>query len=232
VIAISSQDLLLFDIDGTLIRRCTAHVKAFSAAIETIYTKISDFSSLKPHGKTDPSLVIEALRLQGWPDDRILPRLDDCLKLIETLFSALVHAYPTEAYEDAAPFLQSLVDRNFHLGLVTGNLESIAYLKLEQGGLGGFFRVGGFGSDDQDRTRLVRLAMERAAEKLGCRPAPDRVFLFGDTPYDVKAGREAGVKTVGVATSIFSKEDLSRAGADFITGCLKDAETAIRPAGG
>jgi phosphoglycolate phosphatase len=228
VIAIFSQDLLLFDIDGTLIEKCPAHVKAFSAAIETIYTKIDDFSTLKPWGKTDPQLVIEALRLQGWPDERILPQLDDCLQLIEELFCTLIFEYPTTAYEGAKEFLQSLAERQYRLGLVTGNLEKIAYTKLEHGGLGGFFKVGGFGSDDRSRTRLVHLAVERAAEKWGFHPENGRVFLFGDTPYDVRAGREAGVKTVGVATSVFSEAELSGAGADYVVGSLSDSGNILR----
>ena len=225
MIKISSEYLLLFDIDGTLIKRCRAHNKAFGAAIEAVYGKPADIRDLRPHGKTDPWLVMEALQLNGMPEENILPRLEACLRRMEDYFIRFISPDETEAFEGVKRLLEVLHKKQYLLGLVTGNLEKIAFAKLESAGLGGFFQIGGFGSDDMDRTRLVEIAIGRAIEKLGFGGERSKVFLFGDTPNDIYAGREAGVMTVGVATSIFSPGDLSGAGADYVLESLSHAGT-------
>jgi len=100
------------------------------------------------------------------------------------------------------------------LGLVTGNLEPIAHAKLSRVGLDQYFRLGGFGSDHQQRAELVRIAVRRAREEFSF-PANGVVHLIGDTPKDIAAGKAAGVLTVGVATGHFALGELERAGADL-----------------
>ncbi len=90
-----------------------------------------------------------------------------------------------------------------------------------------YFKIGGFGSDDINRTNLVRLAIKRAEEKFNFK-FNNNVFLVGDAPQDMKAGKEAGVKTIGVTTGIYSKEQLKNAGADFILETLKDKNKFLK----
>src|SRR5262245_1973675 len=99
------------------------------------------------------------------------------------------------------------------LGLATGNIERGARIKLERGNLNRYFAFGGFGSDSENRTALVRRAAELAALRCGSRVSPDDVFVIGDTPRDVEAGREAGFQTIAVATGRYAKSDLEAAGA-------------------
>ena len=112
--------------------------------------------------------------------------------------------------------------QNFHtradlvLGLATGNIERGARIKLARGDLNRYFPFGGFGSDSANRTELVRRAAEEACRHVGCSIDPSNTFVIGDTPRDVDAGREAGFRTVGVATSSYSQEDLLAAGADLV----------------
>ena len=107
------------------------------------------------------------------------------------------------------------------LGLATGNIELGARIKLERGNLNRYFTFGGFGSDSDDRTALVRRAAEVAALRCGNAVAPSDVFVIGDTPRDVEAGRAAGFCTIGVATGQFTTADLEEAGA---TAVLTDFE--------
>ena len=101
------------------------------------------------------------------------------------------------------------------VGLATGNIESGARIKLERGGLNGYFSFGGFGSDSERRSDLVRKAAERAADKNGGVVSPSNTFVLGDTILDIEAGKQAGFKTVGVATGSYSVDQLMAAGATF-----------------
>ena len=122
--------------------------------------------------------------------------------------------------------LEELKENNILIGLVTGNLEPIARAKMKKVNLNDYFKLGGFGSDDINRANLVRLAIKRA-EDLGF-IFENNVFLVGDALRDVKAGREAGVKIIGVATGRYSREELLVAGADFATQDLKNKEEILK----
>ncbi len=95
----------------------------------------------------------------------------------------------------------------FLLGLATGNIEEGARLKLERGGLESFFSFGGFGSDAEDRTDLIRIAIERGRQKNG-HSHPEKSFVVGDTPRDIVHGKEAGAHTLAVASGNYSLDDL------------------------
>ena len=110
------------------------------------------------------------------------------------------------------------------LGLVTGNLEPIAWEKLRKAGIGHYFKVGGFGSDAINRTEIVKTAIRRA-ETAGF--MGDDIFFFGDTIHDVRAGSHAGVEPIGVATGIYSREELIHAGAKMVLDDLTDAKKLI-----
>jgi len=114
-------------------------------------------------------------------------------------------------------FLQEFHRRpDLVFGLATGNVERGARIKLARGNLNSFFAFGGYGSDAESRTELVRCAAENGARHAGHAIEPQDVFVIGDTPRDIDAGREAGFQTVGVATSDYSIEQLRAAGADLI----------------
>lgn len=132
------------------------------------------------------------------------------------------------------PGIVSLLDhlvahRGAVLGLATGNIEMGGRVKLERGDLNRYFDFGGFGSDAEDRTELVRKAAVRAADKNGGGLRPDYTFVIGDTPLDIDAGKRAGFKTVGVATGTYTVEQLLEAGATFAVSDLeKDRDYFLR----
>ena len=113
------------------------------------------------------------------------------------------------------------------LGLVTGNLEQIARAKLKKVGIDRFFRVGGFGSDHINRTNLVKIAIQRAEVQFDF-GNHRRVFHFGDAPQDMRAGREAGVVPIGVATGIFTAQQLTSAGAQKVIPDLTGADDILQ----
>jgi phosphoglycolate phosphatase-like HAD superfamily hydrolase len=178
---------------------------------------------IRPHGKTDPAIVREILRLRlSTPN----PQDGEIASILEAYVYFLKDEVLTSPTYRVLPGILSLLDEmmtrpDVILGLATGNIESGARIKLDRGGLNSYFSFGGFGSDSEDRTELVRKAAEKAAHKNGGAIPPSNIFVIGDTPLDIDAGKRAGFKTVGVATGSYSTEQLLASGA---TMAVRDLE--------
>ena len=215
------KKLVLFDIDKTLIKRSDAHISAFSEALKKVYGINSGIDVINYDGLTDQLIIIEVLKKNGLDDDTIKLKLKDCTKAMVDSFNKIVDNDPIILLDGAKELLEELRKNNVLLGLVTGSLEPIAKSKLKKVSVDSYFKLGGFGSDDMDRTNLIKIAIKKAEDNFDFKFS-DNVFLVGDTPRDIKAGKEAMVKTIGVATGIYSKEDLEKSGADFVLENLKD----------
>jgi phosphoglycolate phosphatase-like HAD superfamily hydrolase len=209
--------LALFDIDGTLIESSKVHVHAFSRAFLKVYGVNASIDMIEHHGMTDPEIAREVLMRSGLAGQMIESKFRDCMKMLVESFNELADENGVVPLDGVRELLEALKKRYVSLGLVTGNLEAIAREKLKRIHLDGYFHIGAFGSDQMRRADLVRLAITRAQIHYGFEFS--NVFLFGDTPRDMEAGKESGVRTVGVSTGIYSREQLKRAGADFL---LKD----------
>lgn len=208
--------LLLFDIDGTLISTGAAGVRALDRACEKVLSLKGAMDGILPHGKTDPFIIREILAARC-PERELV----DCAgHIIDAYLSFLEEEVRRSTSYRILPGIEAFLEIHAHgpniaVGLATGNVEMGARIKLERGNLNRFFPFGGFGSDSENRTALVRLAAERGARKCQISLVPSDVFVIGDTPRDIAAGREAGFRTVGVATSKYSREALEAAGADL-----------------
>ena len=199
------RNLVLFDIDGTLVRSGPTPMDCLGRA----FTKVTGHTfpiAVKPFGKTDPLIVREAFRLCGIPkktwvemEQRILRKYPLYLEKADAELRE--HSQMLEGVEELLVFLQS---RQCPMGLLTGNLESTARRKLEVFDLNRFFPVGGYGSDCADRNRLGRIALERASRFYQTRFEPSKVWVVGDTPRDVEAARAFGAKVLTVATGPFT----------------------------
>lgn len=218
--------LTLFDIDGTLIKGTKGHKAAFSKAFKKVYGVDTSINIINTYGMTDQQIMIDVLKKKGLKESDIKPKLKECMKVSVDYFSKIVDSEEIAVLDGVRELLEELHKRNVLMGLVTGNLEPIAKGKLKRVGLDHYFKLGGFGSDDINRTNLVRIAIKRANDNFGFE-LDDNVFILGDTPKDIKAGKEAGVKTIGVATTIYSKEQLKHAGADFVLDNLKNKEKIL-----
>lgn len=174
--------------------------------------------SIRAHGKTDPGIVREVFNARGQT------QVD--LSVISQILDAYVGFLADEVKASSDryrvlpgihPFLQAFSGHpDVSLGLATGNVEGGARIKLRPGDLNRYFSFGGFGSDAEDRTHLVQQAAQRGTQVLGRAFDPNDVFVIGDTPRDVHAGREAGFQTVGVATGDHSTEELEASGAGLV----------------
>jgi phosphoglycolate phosphatase len=212
--------LVLFDIDGTLIKDFKGHIASLLKSVEKVYG-IKNVKGLNYHGMTDKQIIIEILKMNNLDEKTIYSKLKECTEIMTFLFNEIINKEKITLLEGVEDFLKELKENNILIGLVTGNLEIIARTKMEKIGINDYFKIGGFGSDNTDRTKLVKLAIKRAMESFNFKFS-NNVFLIGDTPKDIKAGKEAGIKTVGVATGIYSKDQLIEAGADFAVENLKN----------
>jgi phosphoglycolate phosphatase len=221
-----NQKLVLFDIDRTLITRSQGHEEAFSDAFRAIYGVDTNINIINHHGMTDQAIIIEVLKKNGLAEREIKPRIKKCMNAIVESFQKRIQKSTFRPIKGVKKLLRELLRRNILMGLVTGNLEKIARGKMKKLGLNDYFPVGGFGSDDISRTKLVKLAIKRAEKKFKFK-FNDNVFLVGDAPQDIKAGKDAGVKTIGVTTGIYSREHLLKQNPDYILEDLTNTSSIL-----
>jgi phosphoglycolate phosphatase len=219
--------LVTFDIDNTLIKNTVGHAQAMAAAIKTIYNVDTSLNVINYHGMTDQEIIIKILAKFDVDNETVHAGLIKCMDFTQMQFAAMVESEDIKILDGVADLLNTLEQNAFLLGLVTGNLEKIAWAKLEKIGFRHFFKFGGFGSDHIRRAELVKIAVKRAQTQFGFdvgRPA----FHVGDAPQDMQAAREAGVIPIGVATGIFSADELNAAGAGKVLADLKNTDEILR----
>lgn len=202
--------LLLFDIDGTLLISKGAGRKAMQGAVRRITNKQDvtidgvDFS-----GRTDPQIIKDVFVNNGFDPS-------DSEQWISEALEAYVETF-TEAFSPdqfiALPGVHDLVKKlherdDMQLAILTGNLETTAYLKLKGIGLEEYFPFGSFASDNADRYKLPRIAVKRALEHTGRQYEGKNVVIIGDTRHDILCGKDINVMSVAVSTGHYSAEDL------------------------
>jgi phosphoglycolate phosphatase-like HAD superfamily hydrolase len=220
--------LLLFDIDGTLITTGGAGVRALDRAFCQVVGIVNALDGIRLHGKTDPAIVREVFAVRG-NSHQTADSLEEILEMYVKLLPEEVQR--ADSYTVLPGILRFLEDFQEHpnlvFGLATGNLERGARIKLDRGNLNRFFPFGGFGSDSENRTELVRRAAQNGARHAGVTIDSHDIFVIGDTPRDVDAGREAGFRTVGVAAGDHSIRDLEEAAADLVLADFESGREAF-----
>jgi phosphoglycolate phosphatase len=223
--------LVLFDIDGTLINTSGAGMRAFYKALRDIFDIDAEHSGFRPDGKTDPLIAKELLTRFGLEDRW-------CDRIRVALFSSYLHYLEDEMRRakdqgliQILPGVVELLEKlavqpDVCTGLVTGNLEKGAGIKLEKAGLNRYFRFGGYGSDSEDRTALIRIAIERGAQIIS--PAfPKEIFVVGDTPLDIIHGHAAGAKVIAIASGRYTLDDLGLHNPDLLLPSMGPIESII-----
>jgi phosphoglycolate phosphatase len=218
---VSGQLLLLFDIDGTLLSGATdAHRDAMHEALRAVHGIDAARPlrrPLRPAGRTDPEIARAILLDAGVSARRIDERADDVQDECCRAYARLVPDDLSRAVVPGiAPVLEALSPRaDTLLGLVTGNYECVARLKLARAGIGRHFPSGqgAFGSDDEDRAALPPLARRRAGTPAVPHPR-ELTVVIGDTPRDIACARADDVGCVAITTGPFEAAELT--GADAV----------------
>ena len=222
--------LALFDIDGTLLREGIAPKLAFARALRETYETTGPISGFRFAGMTDPQCVAEIMRMAGIPDDVIRDRREACLdRYVAHLTLEMRNHDGAKIFPGVKELLARLRDRKDVLvGLLTGNVQRGAMLKLGRFKLGDYFQFGAFGNEHEDRGELARIAVEKAQGILGRPVSGDEVTVIGDTPRDVACARAIGARAVIVATGLVAREELLAAGPDVLLESFEDVEGTLQ----
>jgi phosphoglycolate phosphatase len=222
--------LVLFDIDGTLVLTGRAGVRAMNRACEEVIGHPDALDGIAVAGRTDWIILHDAMKKIGRSlDESLFTRLRDVY--VEHLRDEI--ELPGEGVKAVMPGIRVLLDElkgrpGVFLGLLTGNFERSARIKLEYFDLWKYFGCGAFGDDAAERNALVPFALQRA-EKCGWPSvAPEEIFVVGDTPHDVACARAAGAVPIGVATGTFTVERLRESGARIVFPDLSDTRAFLR----
>ena len=225
--------VILWDIDGTLVRSNGGRVSvtAFLNALKSAAAHPDDFDYPKDAGgKTDEQIALEVLALARITEDRALELLADFREYYRIELERERHNLVGDlrVLPGVEETLRTFQGRGVMQTLLTGNLESIARLKLACVELDRYvdFALGAFGSDARDRTTLVPISKARIRAKTGIEPEP--VIVVGDTPRDVACARAGGVRVVAVATGRYSADELRVHEPDILLDSLAHVEAAVR----
>jgi len=219
--SVFAMRVILFDIDGTLIRTGGAGVKAFARASELVFGIRGGADHLNFHGRTDTSLIREYLEFHGLEVSET--HREHFLVVYLFLLSEQLSAHAGETCPGVGSFLQacrSLTPAPL-IGLLTGNVRLGAELKLRAHGLWEEFSIGGFGDDHEDRNRIAAIAHQRSQQVLGVDLPADQVLVIGDTERDVACAHAIGARCLAVATGGVSEADLARSGPDWLVSSLE-----------
>ncbi len=223
------KKLILFDIDGTLITRCLVHEASFSAGFQKVFGVDATVNEIHAVGKTDKRIAIEVLKNRGFTEKQIILKIDQVFDEMTTYCrDNIAFDDSFEAIPHVKGLLVELVNRGHFLGLVTGNVERIAKMKLRKVGLSDFFKVGAFGDSSEIRSQLVISAINNAKEELKIRFDGKDVFIVGDTPLDIEGGKQAGVKTIAVSTGSYKISELRRHNPDHLFTDFSDISSIIK----
>ncbi len=223
--SVKSGSLVLFDIDGTLMRGAGPHHKqALIDGIQNVTGRSTTLEGVDTAGMLDRDLITLMLRASG-----------QSARDTRTKLGEIMRACQTSYLENCAPNLSSFLCRGVKsalaelqhggaaLGLVTGNLSGIGWKKVELAGIRPYFSIGGFAEDGRTRARVAQVAAWRA-RRLGIAGRKSRISLVGDHANDVAAAKANGYRAVAVASGVMSFEDLAATKPDILVHHLEELE--------
>jgi phosphoglycolate phosphatase len=213
---------ILFDIDGTLLITGGAGAASWRLAFDELYGIPADIGKFTDTGMTDPEVgrqTFEAV-LHRKPERSEFSQLLE--RRLHYLHQTVAESRQYRVLDGVEHLLPQLIDDGYLLGLVTGNLEAAAHIKLHRARLNRFFSFGGYGSDSIDRGELTKIALQRGALVYGEPLDPSKAIVVGDTPHDVAGAHAAGMACVGVGSHHFTADQLREAGADYAITSLSD----------
>lgn len=221
--------IVLFDIDGTLVLTGRAGLRGMTSAFSRLYGSTTALEGIPTAGRTDRAIMSDALRAAG---REVTP--EEILRLRDAYIADLQVEIgrPVPDFSGVLPGVEALLDElaaqpGVSVGLLTGNFEAGARIKLGHFDLWDRFSFGAFGDDHDDRNALVPIALSRAREAGVTEPPADRVVVIGDTPLDIACARAHGARAVAVATGSYSRDQLLEAGADLVVDTLADARALV-----
>ncbi len=200
-------DAYLFDIDGTLmLSPDRTHRYAIHRALLDVYGVDTTIDGIPYHGKTDPGILRAALERLNVPTATIDSKMAAALEVVRRDATEKADRFRPNVLPGIRDLVTLLKDSGKLLGICSGNLEAVAWLKLKAAGLADYFEFGCFADECELRVDVFRNGMQEVAKRLG---SAAKVCFIGDTPEDVRAAQGAGGRIIAVGTGIFKVEDLA-----------------------
>jgi phosphoglycolate phosphatase-like HAD superfamily hydrolase len=216
-----SRALVLFDIDGTLVRRAGPHHReALVEAVRKVTGLDTTTENIPVHGMLDPDILRRMMRDAGASEELIVRQLPAIMRRAQSIYVRRCPDLQDKTCPGVRRLLYSLKRRGIPTGLVTGNLTRIGWKKMERAGLRHYFHFGVFAEMAPDRTALARMAIERARRRAWIQDGA-RVSLIGDAPSDIIAARENGARSIAVHTGISTREELAALSPDMLLEDLR-----------
>jgi phosphoglycolate phosphatase len=218
----STHRILLFDIDGTLVTTGGAGAVAWRRAFEELHGIPADIGKFTDAGMTDPDVGAKTF-------EAVLHRKPSPVELAQLIQRRLEHL--PEAVAESAGYkvlpgvperLRQLSRAGHLLGIITGNGDGAAFVKLARGDLMRWFTFGAYASAGVDRPGIVRRAVKRGEAMLGQDVPNTDIYVIGDTPLDVDAAHAVGCTAIAVATGHYDADALRAAGADHVIETMEE----------
>lgn len=213
------KGLILFDIDGTLLHAAGAGRPAFAQAFKEAFGWEQTADHINFYGATDLNVFRQICTERGVESTPAMEKA--FFERLAPALEARLKERPPTLFPNVGNFLAE-VSRDWKLGLVTGNIEATAWMKLRYAGIDQYFSFGGFSCNHADRAEIARLALKASGVE-----NPEKVFLIGDTPNDINAAKANGFISIAVATGGFDFQTLENAGADFVVQDLTDTDRLL-----
>ena len=219
--------LVLFDIDGTLIKTGGAGEKAFGKVCEQEFNVPDATRHLHFAGRTDPAIVRDFFKQFGIePTPEHFARFFSAYVIwLEKILATLDGTVLPGARELIGRF--EAMPHKPVIGLLTGNIKQGAQLKLSHYRLWDLFSMGAYGDDHEDRNQIAAIARDRGAELIGEPVRGDEILVIGDTPRDIECGRAIKAKVLAVATGIFSVDQLRPLKPDWLVSNLAEVSCEL-----
>jgi phosphoglycolate phosphatase-like HAD superfamily hydrolase len=223
------QDAYLFDIDGTLLRDPDrVHFNSFAASIRRVTGLDLSLDGVSINGSTDTAILLDTFRLAGIPTEVLETHRQAILEAMCANVAANRHKMTLRMMPGVKETLNHLARKGALLGVATGNLEAIGWIKIEEAGLREWFRFGGFSDHYSVRSEMVGQAARKAREMAGQHA---RICVVGDTPRDIEAARANSLAVIAVATGNYGYDELLELKPDLCASSLADllAQTQVAP---
>lgn len=215
------RSLVLFDIDGTLVRRAGPHHReALVEGIRRVTGLETTTEGIPVQGMLDPDIVRVMMEREGADEIRIRASLPEILRAAEDYYLAVCPPLHDKHCPGVEPVLGRLKRHGVLLGLVTGNLTRIGWRKLQRAGLRRYFRFGAFGERAETRAALVRRAIHEARRR-GWIGRATPISVIGDAPADIVAARANRVRIISVKTGISAPDELHAHAPDYLLPNLR-----------